>query len=119
MAYKLSYEDRFGQTHTDAYHRVIEVNCNWVRETARAVVAIYVNKDARDNGKQPIGEVAYTFPTEAVISIDEETQEEVVVKESVSFTDVFGDNLDGEGVNPRKAVYSYMKENDYADAVVA
>ena len=91
MALQLSYDDSYGSTHASAYHRIIFIEMFVAERVARVKVATYVNQTARNDGKSPLGEMAYRFS---------ETE----------YDDIFDDaNMSPVDKNPIKNVYDHIK----------
>lgn len=113
MAFEKSFTDKNGIVHDKAYHRILSINIDFQEELGRAEVGIYIDKDARDSGKEPFESKRYFAPVED--SFDETTGE--LLEEGVTFDEIFGSVLDNK--NPRKSVYDYLTQKDYKDAKAA
>jgi len=61
MAFIQSYEDDKGNTYSNAYHRVVEINCNFDTETAHLVMFVYKSKSARLASRRPVGFYSWDF----------------------------------------------------------
>ncbi len=71
MALQMEYEAATGAVHPDAYWRIIEVNCHWGREGGRIALVIYKDAVARQEEKQPVGEIGYPISKEAKLDEDD------------------------------------------------
>ncbi|KKN11061.1 hypothetical protein LCGC14_1030400 [marine sediment metagenome] len=71
MALQMEYEAATGAVYPNAYYRIIEVNCHWGREGGRIALVIYKDEAAREEDKQPVGEIGYPIAKEARLDEDE------------------------------------------------
>jgi len=105
MALTKSFETEYGITHANAYARVIDVELNYIDETAKIKVFIYHNQDARNNDKRPI-----EVRNHEVFNID-------LNGEEVDYFDTYFavDVLDNEDTNAVSKAYEYIKTLDEWD----
>jgi hypothetical protein len=91
MALQLSYDDSYGSTHASAYHRITFVEMFVAERVARVKIATYVNQTARNDGRSPLGEMAYSFS-------------------GTDYDDLFDDtNMSPVDKNPIKNAYENIK----------
>jgi len=94
MALQLSYEAPTGVTHATAYHRITGIRMDRTNQRVLIQVEIYKDKQARDDGKAPVG-----GDSQSVRDTD--------------FTTYFDDEvLDVVDQNPTERAYVYLKTLD-------
>lgn len=100
MALQLSYTDDADHTDASAYHKIANLQCDYVNESASFSVCIYKDQTARQSNKRPVTAKMYTVVNPA-------------------FDNNFGfENLDLEDMNQVKAAYVYLKTlPEYAGAI--
>ena len=101
MALLGQYTDDSGTTQNNAYASVIEVNCNWLNETANCVVVIFRNENARRTRKRIVAQFNYDFHPQ-------EQRDSQGNLRRPAFTDVFA-TVRLNARNPVKATYEYVK----------
>jgi len=83
MALQLGIETDFGLSATDAYHRIGNIR---VRRTTNSsevgiscLIDIYANKEARDNNKQPLKHINFSFITGDLVNFYEQAYEKLKI----------------------------------------
>lgn len=97
MALQGNYTTTDGINHPAAYLRVASIDkVSWDGTSATFTLAMYHDQPCRAAGK-------------------DEIYQDIKTITGADFTNTFSDtNLDTLGMNPRKAVYEWLKNNDYA-----
>ena len=65
MALKQPYNDRFGNSYEEAYYKVATLQLFYRGGSAKLIVAVYKDKDARDASKDPLEFKEYSILKEA------------------------------------------------------
>lgn len=60
MAMKRSYEDQYGNSYTDSYWRIVQINVGVADRTANIVFYGYKDAASREANKQSIGSKSYS-----------------------------------------------------------
>ena len=101
MAIQIPYSTD-NDDYPDAYARIDEINVSYAEKRGHIVVQYYKTRTAANNGKRPLGSVAYDFQTTA------QTDENGVVI-IPAFDDVFGIALYTTKTDPKKLGYLFLK----------
>lgn len=89
MALKKQFNDKFGNSHSDAYYRVTSISIDFENNIAVAIVDVYKDQSSRESRMKPIETYTYKFTSGTYNSI---------------FTTTELDNK-----NPLKGVYNEIK----------
>ena len=118
MALQVSYEiPKTGTTATEAYIKILQSNIKFAEETTgRVDFAIYANKQARTDWKDPFETVIYEVVDKIVVGPEEEDQDfSALIDASVWLDEA---TLSEEGVTIRKQLYAFLKTQDvFASAI--
>lgn len=91
MALQKQYNDKFGNTHSQAYYRVTHINMDVNNSSSSVRVCVYKDATARNENKEPIEYFTYGF--------DNTTP---------SYNTIFGVTA-MENKNPIKGIYDEIK----------
>ena len=89
MALQKEYNDRFGNTHSQAYYRVTDILMGLSNSVATATVCVFKDVNARNDNKAPIEIITYKFNTN-------------------NYNQIFG-VASMENKNPIKGIYDEIK----------
>lgn len=84
MALQLSFDSKFGVTHSAAYARVS--GGSWRGNAGSASMDLYADKAARDAGKTPIESMGFSFPLDLADSANIVAQAYSHIKARPEFT---------------------------------
>lgn len=101
MAIKIEFNSKFGDTYTEAYARIININIDYVTQRANVSLGIYRDEGARNKKLQPVEIEEYSYSGE-------------------EFTELFAEILsdkEGPSISPIRNVYEDLatKEGDTYD----
>ena len=104
MALQITYTDKYGGLHAEAYIRITQIKLDYAESVAVLTVCTYKDKAARDSNKEH-----FVLIHQMVINSDTEP----------NFTDNFATSiLDVVNSNPLQSAYIYLKTlAEYSSAI--
>ena len=107
MALKISTQNPYDGTASEAYFKIVETNINWLNRSSHITLVGWVDRQARLDGKQPIISRSYDWSGEDFPfdfeELDEEGMNTVKIAydkiKSLKTVDEEGNEVDGEFTN--------------------